>query len=151
VQYEINEYIKQTEDTLKRGGLSLESAGINREEAEERYRETAVKRVRGDFILKKIAELEDLKVQDEDLNNGFGRIAKQYNMTVQEVKGYFQNRDDMLPFINELLNEKVLKLLREEAKYVPVVAEVQTTETTISKADTEEAEEIIENKETAGE
>jgi len=120
VQYEINEYIKQTEDTLRRGGLTLESAGINKTEAEERYRDTAVKRVRGDFILKKIAELEEIKVLEEDINKGFARIAKQYNMTIPEVKGYFKNRDDMLPFINELLNEKILKFLRDEAKYIPL-------------------------------
>jgi len=119
VQYEINEYIKQTEDTLRRGGLSLEAAGINRAEAEERYRETATKRVRGDFILKKIAEQEDIKVLEEDINNGFARIAKQYNMTIPEVRKFFKSRDDMLPFINELLNEKILKFLREEAKFSP--------------------------------
>ncbi len=122
VQYEINEYINQTEQTLKRGGLTLEAAGINKAEAEERYHETAVKRVRGDFILKKIAELEDIKVLDDDLDNGFARIAKQYNMTIPEVKGYFKSRDDMLPFINELLNEKILKFLREGAHFVPAAA-----------------------------
>ncbi len=133
VQYEINEYIKQTEETLQRGGLTLEAAGINRAEAEERYRETAAKRVRGDFILKKIAELENIKVEDEDLNRGFERIARQYNMTVQEVKGYFKSRDDMLPFINELLNEKILKFLRDEAKYVPMKEEAAAGEEDPSK------------------
>jgi len=149
VQYEINEYIKQTEETLKRGGLSLESAGINRAEAEERYRDTAAKRVRGDFILKKIAELEDIKVLDEDLDKGFMRIAQQYNMTVPEVKGYFKSRDDMLPFINELLNEKILKFLRDEAKYVSVASTAETEEN--SEAGKEEAEETTDNKEAAGE
>lgn len=149
VQYEINEYIKQTEDTLKRGGLSLEAAGINRAEAEERYRETAVKRVRGDFILKKIAELEEIKVLDEDIDQGFVRIAQQYNMTVPEVKGYFKSRDDMLPFINELLNEKILKFLRAEASYVPVMA--AAVEEKNSEAETGKAEEITDNKETSGE
>ncbi|MGW8288050.1 MAG: trigger factor [Desulfobulbales bacterium] len=149
VQYEINEYIKQTEDTLKRGGLSLEAAGIKRAEAEERYRETAVKRVRGDFILKKIAELEEIKVLDEDIDKGFVRIAQQYNMTVPEVKGYFKSRDDMLPFINELLNEKILRFLRAEAKYVPMTAAVAEEKT--SEAETEKAEEITDNKEMSGE
>jgi trigger factor len=151
VQYEINEYIKQTEDTLQRGGLSLESAGINRAEAEERYRETAVKRVRGDFILKKIAELEEIKVLDEDINNGFDRIAKQYNMTVPEVKGYFKSRDDMLPFINELLNEKILKFLRDEAKYIPITATPKTKKKKSSKVETDTAEKITDNKEKSGE
>jgi len=151
VQYEINEYIKQTEETLRRGGLSLEAAGINRAEAEERYRDTAVKRVRGDFILKKIAEQEDIKVLDEDLNKGFARIAKQYNMTVPEVKGFFKNRDDMLPFINELLNEKILQFLRAEAQYVPMTSAAVGEDKESSTAEDVPAEEITDNKETAGE
>jgi len=150
VQYEINEYIKQTEDTLRRGGMTLESAGINRAEAEARYHDTAVKRVRGDFILKKIAELEEIKVLDEDINTGFARIAKQYNMTVPEVKGYFKNRDDMLPFINELLNEKILKFLRDEAKYIPVTAAAADDKKS-SQAKPDEAEGNTDNKETSGE
>jgi len=142
VQYEINEYINQTEETLKRGGMTLESAGVNRAEAEERYRDTAVKRVRGDFILKKIAELEDIKVLDEDIENGFARIAKQYNMTVPEVKGYFKSRDDMLPFIGELLNEKILKFLRNEAKYVEKATDKDSTgsdTTSENKSENQEA------------
>ena len=151
VQFEINEYIKQTEETLRRGGLSLEAAGINRAEAEERYRDTAVKRVRGDFILKKIAEQEDIKVLDEDLNKGFARIAKQYNMTVPEVKGFFKNRDDMLPFINELLNEKILQFLRAEAQYVPMTSAAAGEDKESSTAKDFPAEENTDIKETAGE
>jgi len=151
VQYEINEYINQTEQTLKRGGLSLEAAGINKAEAEERYHETAVKRVRGDFILKKIAELEDIKVLDDDLDNGFARIAKQYNMTIPEVKGYFKSRDDMLPFINELLNEKILKFLREGAHFVPAAADAESDDKETFEAKTAAADERTDNQENAGE
>jgi hypothetical protein len=39
-------------------------------------------------------------------------------LTVTEVKGYFKSRDDMLPFLGELLNEKVLKFLADESKYI---------------------------------
>ena len=136
VQFEINEYLNQTEETLRRSGMTLESAGINRAEAEENYRDTAIKRVRGDFILKEISEAEEIKIEDEDINNGFARIAKQYNMTVPEVKGYFKSRDEMLPFINELLNEKILKFLRDEANYVAVS---QDKEETTAEADKDES------------
>ena len=148
VQYEINDYIKQTEESLKRGGLTLESAGINRAEAEERYRETAEKRVRGDFILKKIAEVEDIKVVEEDMNNGFARIAKQYNMTVPEVQGYFKNRDDMLPFIGEILNEKILNFLVQESTFIPMATE-EEKQTSGSKA--VKTEDNTENQEKSGE
>ncbi|MDX2433806.1 MAG: trigger factor [Desulfobacterales bacterium] len=148
VQYEINDYIKQTEESLKRGGLTLESAGINRAEAEERYRETAEKRVRGDFILKKIAEVEDIKVAEEDMNKGFARIAKQYNMTVPEVQGYFKNRDDMLPFIGEILNEKILNFLVQESTFIPMATE-EEKQTSGSKV--VKTEDNTENQEKSGE
>ncbi len=148
VQYEINDYIKKTEESLKRGGLTLESAGINRAEAEERYRETAEKRVRGDFILKKIAEVEDIKVVEEDMNNGFARIAKQYNMTVPEVQGYFKNRDDMLPFIGEILNEKILNFLSEESTFIAIVPEEEKQS---SESDAVKTSGNTENQEKSGE
>ena len=88
---------------------------------------------------------------DDDLNKGFARIAKQYNMTVPEVKGFFKNRDDMLPFINELLNEKILQFLRAEAQYVPMTSAAAGEDKESSTAKGVPAEEITDNKETAGE
>ncbi len=126
VRFEVEQMIKAMEKDLEKNGHNLESAGLNRGELAERSRETAEKRVRGDFILKKIAELESIKVSDEDLDRGFKRIGDQYKMSVAQVKQYFGgSRDDLLPFINELLNEKILAFLRAEAKFVDaIVAEV---------------------------
>ena len=122
VLYEIEEMIKQTETNLERSGHTLESAGLNREDLAARSREAAEKRVRGDFLLKKIAETEEIKIEDEDIERGYQRIAGQYNMTVAEVKQFFQRREEVLPFINELLNEKILRFLRSEAKLIEVAA-----------------------------
>jgi trigger factor len=120
VRFEIEEMIKQTEGNLQRSGLTLESAGLNREELAARNREAAEKRVRGDFILKKIAELENIQINDEDIERGYKRIADQYNMSVAEVKQFFKRREEVLPFINELLNEKILRFLREHANLIEV-------------------------------
>ena len=118
VRFEIEEMIKQTESNLERSGLTLESAGINRTELVESNREIASQRVQGDFILKKVAEVEEIKLEDEDIERGYQRIATQYNMTVAEVKQYFQRREEVLPFINELLNEKILRFLRDSANLI---------------------------------
>ncbi len=119
VAFEIEQMIKQTEQTLMKSGMTLESTGLNREELAKQNAEMAAKRVRGDFVLKKIAEIEGIKVNDEDLDRGFKRIGDQYNMPVAKVKEYFQSRDDLLPFMNELLNEKILHFLKEAAVVVP--------------------------------
>ena len=126
VRFEVEEMIKNTEKSLEQQGMNLESAGVNRDELAEQSKETAEKRVRGDFILKKIAEVEEIKVKDEDLDRAFQRIGDQYNMPIAQVKEFFQSRDDLLPFMNEILNEKILTFLRENATFVeaaPVVKE----------------------------
>ena len=127
VAFEVEQMIKQTEKQLEQSGMSLEAAGLSKETLAEQNKEMAVKRVRGDFVLKKIAEVEEIKVADEDLERGFKRIGDQYNMDVAKVKEYFQNRDDLLPFMNELLNEKILTFLRDEATLVEAPASPQET------------------------
>ena len=125
VAFEVEQMIKQTEKQLEQSGMSLEAAGLSKETLAEQNKEMAVKRVRGDFVLKKIAEVEEIKVADEDLDRGFKRIGDQYNMDVAKVKEYFQNRDDLLPFMNELLNEKILAFLRDQATLVEAAASPQ--------------------------
>lgn len=118
VVYEAEQMVKQTENQLQQAGMTLEAAGLNRDEMSKNNMPVATQRVRGDFILKKISEVEEIKVAEEDLERGFKRIGDQYNMPVAQVKEFFGNRDDLLPFMNELLNEKILNFLREEAKIV---------------------------------
>ncbi|MDF1577256.1 MAG: trigger factor [Desulfobulbales bacterium] len=123
VAYEINSMIKELEDNLAGQNITMESAGVNRDELVEQYKETATKRVKGDFILKKIAAVENIKLTDGDIEDGFKRIGARYNMAIEEVKKYFGNRDDLLPFMNELLSEKIIKFLRDNARVITVVAD----------------------------
>ncbi len=128
VAFEIEQMIKQTEKQFEQSGMSLEAAGLSREKLAEQNAEMAEKRVRGDFILKKIAEVEEIKVQEEDVERGLKRIGDMYNMPVAKVKEYFQNRDDLLPLMNELLNEKILAYLREQAVFVEAVKTAEVAE-----------------------
>lgn len=132
VAFEIEQMIKQTEQQFEKGGMSLEAAGLTREKLAEQNAEMAAKRVRGDFILKKIAEVEEIKVEEEDMERGLKRIGDMYNMPVAKVKEFFQNRDDLLPLMNELLNEKILAFLREKAVFVDAVKTEQDAETDVA-------------------
>ena len=56
-------------------------------------------------------------MQDEDLDRAFKRIGDQYSMPVDRVKEFFKSRDDLLPLMNEVLNEKILNFLKEGAQF----------------------------------
>ena len=135
VAFEIEQMIKQTEKQLEQSGMTLEAAGLSREKLAEQNAVMAEKRVRGDFLLKKISEVEEIKVEEEDMERGLKRIGDMYDMSVAKVKEYFKNRDDLLPLMNELLNEKILAFLRAEAVLVePVKAEQKAEEDTASES-----------------
>ena len=140
VAFEIEQMIKQTEQQFEQAGMSLEAAGMSKETLAQQNEPVAEKRVRGDFILKKIAEVEEIKVQEEDMERGFKRIGDTYNMPVAKVKEYFQNRDDLLPFMNELLNEKILKWLRDQVVFVdaPPAATAEDTAEVVAEAEEKE-------------
>lgn len=121
IAFEIDQLVKEFEENLMRQGMTMESAGMSHEQLAKHYKEAAERRVKGDFILKKIAEVEGLKLTEEDINQGYERISQQYGMAVSEVKGYFKGRNNMLPFMHELLSEKILRFIRDAAKvnFVP--------------------------------
>jgi len=125
IAYEIHAMITELESNLERQGLNLETAGFNREKLIEQYKPAAANRVKGDFLLKKVAEKEGIKLENADIDRGFGRIAVQYNMPVSEVKKYFSKRDDLMPFMAELLNEKILGFLLDAASLKSVPATEQ--------------------------
>lgn len=128
VAFEVNALIKEMENRLLAQNLTLESAGVKRDDLVDQYRDVATKRVKGDFILKKIAEAEEIKLVDADIDRGFQRIAQQYNMKLEEVRKYFGSRDDLMPFMNELLSEKIINFLRDNAVVTPAVATAEAVE-----------------------
>ena len=44
-------------------------------------------------------------------------------MPLEEVKKFFTKRDDLLPYVNELLNEKILTFLSDQAVIKTVAAD----------------------------
>ena len=143
VRFEVEQMIKQTEEQLEKSGMNLEAAGMSREELAKSNEPIAIQRVTGDFILKKIAEVEEIKVKDEDLDRAFKRIGDQYSMPVDRVKEFFKSRDDLLPLMNEVLNEKILNFLKDEATFVK--AEKKEEDST-EKDDSPESDSASEEK-----
>lgn len=76
-------------------------------------REEALKQVRLRLILKSIAEQEGIVVTQEELEAETAALAQRQGLPVEAVKGSFGA--DLFQLRQELLTEKVIRLIRESA------------------------------------
>jgi trigger factor len=80
------------------------------------YGDAAERRVRMTIIVDRIAEKEDLKAKEEDLQEHLETVAGQHNLPVEEVRKYFMDQSRAMGTFLEVTRNKVLKFLREKAK-----------------------------------
>ena len=82
-------------------GLSMEQymqyTGQTVEQMMEQNKETAKKRIESRLVLEAVAAAEELTATDEDVEAEIQKMADQYGMTVEQVKGYMDDAqmDDM--------------------------------------------------------
>jgi len=105
--------------------MEMRSDGLSDEEIAKKIRlmeqdllnETAVA-LQEHFVLQKIAELEDIEVDEDDLNDEIERIADQTGESPRKVRARLQ-KDDMLDaLMAEMIERKALDLILETAEYV---------------------------------
>jgi trigger factor len=70
------------------------------------------------FVMDAIAKKERIVVTEEDLQRELGRIAGMVGRSVEEVQAQFTENGTISGMREELKTGKVLKLLRQKAKYV---------------------------------
>ncbi len=90
VEEELNQMFQEFEQRLAQQGLNFElySQILNQteEDIKEQMREDANKRVRSRLVLEKIAEVESLKVEAEDVETEYGNISEMYGLPVDQIK-----------------------------------------------------------------
>lgn len=81
---------KRMEEDLSRQGLSikqyLEFSKKSNEDFEKDLKATAEKNLRGYLVIEKVAEIEHIVVEDEEVDFEIARLAAQYKMKEEEVK-----------------------------------------------------------------
>ncbi len=90
----------------------------------ERYRPTAIREVKWMLAKRKLVEMEDLKVSEEDFQIYRETTAKANNMKPEEIKLDFKNETEAKNFEDYLVEEKAVRWIRDHA----VVTEVPEKE-----------------------
>jgi len=76
----------------------------------------AQERVKAAFIFRKIAEKEGIKVEQKELNVRVHLMAQQYQVPVEKFVKDLEKRGGASEIYDQLMNEKVIKFLEDNAK-----------------------------------
>jgi trigger factor len=76
----------------------------------------AKERVKVAFLLQRIAEKEDIKVSQEEIGRRIAHLAGMYGIEPQKFAKDLQKRNGLIEIYDQVMNEKVLDLLEQQAK-----------------------------------
>ncbi len=100
---------------LRSQGLDLNTymqyTGLTEDKLRETYQSRAENQVKLRLALRKIAELEDMKATDEDVENKYTELAEKYNVDVKRVQAAFAPKD----IAGDIEAERAMNFVKENA------------------------------------
>lgn len=114
-EHRIDALINNFNQQLRQQGMDLklyfQYTGMDMDSFRETYRDRAESEVKLRLALEKIAELEDIEVSEEEINNGLSEIAASNNMDVETVKRFINVNE----YSEDLKVQKAVDLVKENA------------------------------------
>lgn len=127
MKLEVEEQIKNLTAQLANQGLSLEMycqfLNTTEEQLREEARPNAEASIRAQAAVEQIVDLEGLQASQEELGQAVAIIARQNNMTVEQLKPYYDAEFEQA-VVRSVLTSKVMRLIRD-------AAEVEETEESV--------------------
>ena len=112
---EVNESINNFAYRLQSQGLNLETylkyTGLTPDTLKDQFKDQAEKNVKVRLALETIVKLEGIEASDEELDAEIEKLAKAYEMPVENVKNIVAPEQLRL----DITNEKAIKLVKENA------------------------------------
>lgn len=116
--------MRQARKTFARRVMEMRNAGMSEEQIAGRRRvleqdvlRTTESSLKEHFVLQKIAEVEKMEIEDDDLDAEIDRIADQSDESPRKVRARMEKEDLMEALATDLLERKALDLILAEAKF----------------------------------
>ena len=123
IQEEMDEQIQNLTAQLAQQGLTLEMycqfLNTTEEALREESRANAVASVRVQAAIELIASLENLEATKEEIAEALALVARQNNMTVEQIKPYYDAEFESA-LVRSVLTGKVMKLVRDAAQVTEI-------------------------------
>ena len=133
---EVEFSIKGLQSNLERSGASFEKAGIAPEMLKQQFRSPSESRVRERLILGQVAQQDDITISDDEFTEGLEKLAQGMGQDVETIRKYYEARGEVDILKEQMLEEKTLNYLVENAK----VKEVEAGALTPDKSDETEVQ-----------
>jgi trigger factor len=113
---------KRTEAMLEDAKMRINTERFTEEELQafqgnfkKDFEKKAEERIKSDIILAKIAEIETIKLEDDDVQNRMKKIAEETKRPYDDVKGFYEKYDLIESMKNSIIQEKTIDFLRDSA------------------------------------
>lgn len=116
IELKLHQLLEQIRQTLERDGFNFEKLNISIEKLKDKLYPVAERQAKEEILLEKIAEIEDIRIPQEEIDKTVEAISKGLNVSLEQARGivYFN-------IIPKKLAEKTLQFLIENAK--PIIKE----------------------------
>jgi trigger factor len=111
----VENYLTSIVEEDRRRRQHVEDEAVRDKEVRELFREPAVRMVKRYFIMEAVVRQENLTVSDEEVERKFDALAEGTGRPIEEVRKTLSDPRHRRNLENELLDQKVLNYLRENA------------------------------------
>ena len=118
VEREMDDQLDTLKAQLAQEGLTMEMycsfMGTTEAQIREDSRNGAIASLRTQAAIEEIVFLEDLKAEEDEINQAVALVARQNNMTLEQLKPYYDEAFEA-SIVRHVLTSKVMKLMRDAA------------------------------------
>ena len=136
VEAEVASSIKSIQSNFERSGSSFEKAGISPEMLKQQFALSSESRVKERLILGQIAKQDEITLSDDEFTEGLEKLAQGMGQDVETIRKYYEARGEVDILQEQMLEEKTLGYLVENAK----IEEVEAGALTPDKSDETEVQ-----------
>jgi trigger factor len=116
VAQETRNVVYQIVQENQQRGVTKEAIDSQKDEIYKASNNTAKERVKASFVFQKIADKEGIRVQPEEVNARIYTLSQQYQMAPDKFAKELEKRNGIQEIWSQLLNEKVIDFLQQNAK-----------------------------------
>lgn len=116
VNSQIEYMVQNFQNRLQAQGMRMEDMGITADSFKQMYRDMAVSQVQASLIMEAIALQENLKVEEDEIQDKIDEIVETSGASKEAVMNFYSSDERRSALVSQIAEEKVVAFLGSKAK-----------------------------------